>query len=326
MGVINIRALFDWKDVQTGLERVKGQAQRTAAELDKSFSLASLGRNFLSAFAGLKLVEILVNPLKESLAYLQRMTSASQTLADQMQRNRMQLNTPERNLGVLQQEIRDRQGRLARATARRDDLPDFANSAYAQSVAKLSETMGLSGVPGSAAFQKGQYDQLTEEITGLLGELNDLETEFKSLTRNVETTSRQLGNERSGIYDERRVARGEMSQVEALQAAADRAAQEYQTVLRTRGRGAEADNAFNNMLRAQNALIPAEAEAERFRLQGVLPQISSSSLAQLGGGGNVNVFGGRPGEGITELREQTRLLRSIDGKVGGPRVTLDVGN
>ena len=324
MGVINIRALFDWKDVQTGLERLKGQSQKVGADLEKSFSLAPLARNLIGAFGGLKLAELLVNPLKESLNYLQKMNTASRELGDSRARGFMARNTPEQNIAGVERERTDRIGRLDRLNRDRAALPDFENSAYATGIAGVSATMGLSGVPGSAAFQKQRYDSITAERNATVLEIGELEDELHNLKRTVRETARGLDDARDGISDQRQVRRGSISQVEALQRASDRADDKFKDILRTRGRGAESSAARNDLLSAQDAVEIASVPFERDRTNGVLPQIASSSLAQLGGGGNVNVFGGRPGEGLSELREHTRLLRSIDGKTGGRSLTLDV--
>lgn len=323
MGVINIKALFDWKQVQTGLQNIKGQFQRVGAEVDKGFSLGSIARNFIGGFVGVNLAAKLVEPFKQAAAYAERIAQATASLREITVAGFMARNTPERNLQLMSREMQRNDTRLADIDTKLAELPDFSDPNWIKLGAQNPDLLN----PFIVAAKKGQYDSLITEREDLQAKQQTMAGERANLERQTATAARQQGYERSGIYDERRVARGEMSRIEALQAAADRASQEYLTVLRTRGPGVETDAAFNTLLRAQNALIPAEAQAERLRLNGVLPQISSSSLAQLGGGGNVNVFGGRPGEGLSELREQTRLLREISNKVGGggPTVALDVG-
>lgn len=325
MGIINIKALFDGKAVQTGLDRVAGQAKRVGAELDKSFSVASLGKQFFGAFAGLKIAEILVSPLKEGLIYLEKMVAASRALGDVQSRGFMSRNSTERNVPIMQRLYKSRTSDLGRVNKELAGMPDFANSGYAQAMAKVSETMGLSGVPGSVAFEKNRFDSLTEERNRLATELTQLGDEIANTTRELAQSNRRLDNERTSITDQRRVRRGEMSNVQAADAAAQRAAGEFNAVLQTRGAGTETKAAMNSLLQAQDAAEIARVAFNKDRIQGVLPQMSSSSLAQLGGGGNVNVFGGRQGEGVTELREHTRLLRSIDGKIGARNtITLEV--
>ncbi|MDF3056804.1 MAG: hypothetical protein K0R17_1019 [Rariglobus sp.] len=325
MGFISIKALFDGKAVQTGLERVSGQAKRVGAELDKSFSITSMGKSFFGAFAGLKVAEILVNPLKEGLAYLEKMAAASRNLADVQARGFISRNSTERNIPILQKMQRDRTTQFGRVTRELEGMPDFANSGYAQAMAKVSETMGLSGVPGSVAFQKNRFDSLTEERNQLAAELTQLGNEIINTTRELEQSQRRVGYDRDAILDQRRVRRGEMSGVQAAENAAMRAAAEHGEIRSIRGAGVEADAAMNALRQAQDVAEIARVAFEKDRVQGVLPQLAASSLAQLGGGGNVNVFGGREGEGVTQLREQTRLLRSIDGKIAARNsITLDV--
>lgn len=321
MGVVNIRALLDWKNVQTGLQNIKGQMQRVGAEANKGFSLGSLARNFLGAFVGVNLVSKLVEPFKMAADYAERMSSAVASMRELSLAGIMQRNTPERNLGVIDREMRGNDARLAQIDAALKELPDFSDPNWIKLGLQNPELAN----PFVLQAKKSQFDSLLAERNDLASKQQGLANDRAAIAREAEVAARRGGYETSALYDQRKVARGDMSQIEALQNAADRATSEYMTVLRTRGRGAESTAAFNAMLQAQNALIPAEAAADRARINGVLPQISSSSLAQLGGGGNVNVFGGRAGEGATELREQTRLLRSIDSKIRARGNTIDVG-
>jgi hypothetical protein len=139
-----------------------------------------------------------------------------------------------------------------------------------------------------------------------------------------EKAERGQGYEREGLLDQRAVQQGRMSAFEAAQAEVSRAKRELETLKKQGRTPLEIGAAENRVISAENQLAPLRAAAERDRVNGVLPQISSSSLAQLGGGGNVNVFGGRPGEGVSEQRETNRILRAIESKLGGAR-SNDVG-
>lgn len=309
MGVINIKAIFDWLSIQTGLQNMKGQFQRVGAEVDKGFSVGSLARNFLGGFIGVNLATKLVEPFKQAAGYAERIAQATANLRDLTLGGIQQRNTPERNLPVMEREMRANDSRLAGIESALGNLADFSDPLAVVKNPRLLNPFIYEADKGQYDSLVAERDQLRERNQGLLNDRNEA-------NRNIANTRRQLGYETGGIYDRREVMRGGMSQVEALERAAQRAGDEYAHILKTRGLGNETTSAFNTYVQAQNAAEQARAAFEKDRINGVIPQISSSSLAQLGGGGNVNVFGGRAGEGISELREHTRLLREISTKVG----------
>lgn len=476
MGVINIRALFDWKDIQTGLQNMKGQFQRVGAEVDKGFSVGSLARNFLGGFVGVNLAAKLVEPFRMAADYAKRLSDHVADLRSASLAGLLERNGPERQVATLEGEMRGNESRQAEVRAQLRELPNFAEAVDdpALFVARNPEVAN----PFVFDALKGQYDALIEEQQALEKTQQELKnrrdalkrqlrdgerrsraaaaaaadtldvaqgrtTQAEALTRAAERarqeaaavlklrgpgleaaeaataataaeaaaeaariqeaktrrgqgyeaagiqdqaavesggltstaaaeraaerarselatlyaqgrsaaeiadaenrlsaaeaaaartrteeakTRRGQGYERATLLDEREVQAGRMSGYEAAQADVARARAE-RDLLRSQGRSSiEIADADNRLLSAENRLAPLQAAAERERVNGVLPQISSSTLAQLGGGGNVNVFGGRPGEGVSELREHTRLLRQIAMRVGGSTLTsTDVG-
>ena len=401
MGVINIKAVFDWLGVQTGLQNMKGQFQRVSAEVDKGFSVGSLARNFLGGFVGVNLATKIVEPFKAAAQYAKQLADHVGELRQISLAGILERNGPERQVRTLDGEMRGNDSRLDQIRAQLAELPDFANGindpvAFAQKNPTLANPFIFDAL-------KGQYDALLEEQRSLEKTQQELQNKRAALKRQIRDGDRRARAGTSAAEDSIGVARGQMTQADALARAVDRARQEYEAILKLRGPGVEAREAYNSylgsrataeaariqeqktrraqgyeregllddravqegrmsayeaaqaeverakrelttlysqgrsvaeiadaenrLLGAENKLAPLKAAFERDRINGVLPQISSSSLAQLGGGGNVNVFGGRPGEGLSELREQTRLLREISTKLPGATGGggLDVG-
>lgn len=399
MGVISIKALFDWKNIQTGLQNMKGQFQRVGAEVDKGFSIGSLARNFIGGFVGVNLAAKLVEPFKQAADYARKLSDHVAGLRDISLAGIMDRNSPERQLRTMEGESRGNDSRLEQIRAQLGQLPDFADPNWIKTGLKNPELAN----PFILQAMKGQYDALLEEQQALEKNQAELKNKRDALQRQIRDGERRARAGTAAAEDTLRVARGGATQADALENAAERARQEYQAILQLRGPGIESREAYNaylssqasaeaarieerraaraqasqrsglldqravqegrmsayeaaqaevararqelttlyaqgrsvaeigeaenRLLGAENQLAPLRAAFERDRVNGVLPQISSSSLAQLGGGGNVNVFGGRPGEGLSELREQTRLLREIATKLPGGSTTggLDVG-
>lgn len=401
MGVISLKALFDWKNVQTGLQNMKGQFQRVGAEVDKGFSVGSIARNFVGGFVGVNLATKIVEPFKAAAEYAEKIAKHVGSLREVSLAGIMERNSPERQVSTINGEIRGNDSRLEQIRKQMSDLPDFANGiddpiGFAQRNPQLANPFIFDAL-------KGQYDSLLEEQQALQKSQAELGAKRDALKRQLRDGDRRARAGTAASEDTLAIARGHITSADAMDKAADRARLEYEAVLKNRGPGIEAREAYNaylntkagaeqaqisedktrrgqrneessirdqrsvlegkmsayqaaaaeaararaevnllyqqgrpeaeiraaenQSLRADNALIPLRAAFDRDRINGVLPQVSSSSLAQLGGGGNVNIFGGRPGEGLSELKEQTRLLREIASKAGGlgPSVSLDVG-
>lgn len=319
MGTINLIAKFIGKDIETGMQRMVGQAKRLGADMENGFSPGNIARNFISGFMGVDLVRKVVEPFKQAAVYADRVANAVAGLRDVSLAGIIGRNTPERNIQTISGEIKGNDARLASITAKLAELPDFSDPNFIKNIYKNPQMVN----PFVYEARKGEYDSLIAERDDINAKNQALVNQRNDLERNTAVSRRQVDYQTAGIMDQRSVRRGDMSQVAALEKAQQRATEEYMKILTTRGPGVETQQAYNAMLQAQDATRAATVAFDKDRIQGVLPQISSSSLAQLGGGGNVNVFGGRAGEGLSELKEQTRLLRAIETKIAGNSVTLD---
>jgi hypothetical protein len=221
---------------------------------------------------------------------------------------------------AIERQLRDSTRRATASTGSAEDAVDVAGGSLTQAAAleRAAERAQAEYVAGAQIRGEGV------ESREAYNAYRQARAAADAARVQEEKNKRGQGYEREGLLDERAVQQGKMSAFEAAQAEVARAKRELD-ILKKQGRSLlEIGAAENRVISAENQLAPMRAAAERDRVNGVLPQISSSSLAQLGGGGNVNVFGGRPGEGLSEQRETNRILRAIEAKLGATR-SNDVG-
>src|SRR5207245_2551232 len=108
----------------------------------------------------------------------------------------MNRNSPERNLPIMEKQMRDNRTRQAAIDAQlKQNGYDPENPAKAF-IAGVSDKIGLGDVPGSAAYDKGQFDSLTEEKNKLATELQQMGDEMRKTTQGLEIENRHIDQDR----------------------------------------------------------------------------------------------------------------------------------
>lgn len=331
MSIISILAKFNGTDVQTGLERLGASAQKFSNDLEKSLGGASLVRGLATALAGLNLGEVIAAPFEQAMRYSQRMAENAERAA-LATRSAISSNTSAEGKSQLTK------GDVTYATARigqidaelneknpwykfwKQDLADYegapmVKSASAKIYEKLQGVPIVGGLFDNPAAPNRMFERrasLEQERSQLMAQITTSSGTLTAEQREIARANRQAGYEGQRAGEGRAVALGNMSSSEAQQKEIDRLSREYALAMTDPTKSfADREAARTAADRAQNALIPIQAREDMARIQGIMPQISASSLARVGGGGNVNVFGGREGALEIEARQHTQLLRTI---------------
>lgn len=311
MAEIKVKAVYDGKDVSTGLQRLKGEAERTSEEigrkLNRRFGAPEVFKGILQGI-GIgsvdQIKDFIVAPWKDAADQAERLAKNSAAAVDAQKQVLAATNagrTDSQRVGIAETSL----GELTRTMER---MEERVNKETQDTLLQGKGARWWNNVSGETKDRQMRADDLAavrEEVSQKTAELIALR---RAAVRQDEGDLSSI----SEMIGEHNVRLGNTS---AVQNAADNtrlARQQFDTIKADSSRSGEVVGARERLLRAEYAEEDARNLAARRFAEGVNPVISASSLARLGGGGNVNAFGGRETAAERELRQQTTLLRSID--------------
>lgn len=330
MAVVNIIAKFLGTDVETGFQRLGTASEEFKNKLEKNLSGAGLVKGLASALAGLNLAELIAAPF-EKAAEMSGIMADNAERAAKATREAILVNTsPEGHVLNDTNEIKYAKARLGQIDAQLNDRPawwkfdkglgDYVDHPLISSV-EAKAVGALQKIPIVGGFFDGSNapGKMLQRVTALQTEKSMLEAQItsaggsiKAAQRDISRENRHVGQDELRSYDDQNVARGIISRSEAQRHKIGRLEAELDAVNADPIASAAQKKAARTALRdADTALIPIQVQERFNRIQGITPQISASSLARIGGGGNVNVFGGREGALEIEAKAHTELLRII---------------
>ena len=311
MAEIKVKAVYDGTSVSTGLQRLKGEAERTSEEigrkLNRRFGAPEVFKGLLQGI-GIgsvdQIKDLIVQPWKDAADQAERLAKNAEAASAAQSRVIGAANAgrsdPER-MGILQNEI----GELSR-TIQRESVDVQRDRKYASTNGpKMAFLMKILGETQARAVREDTMQDNEAKLA-------EKEAEVQTLRRSSAKREEDEHLASLSLADSHAVKTGGMTEVEAAARAAGRAQTVLDAIKADPSRSGELFSAQQNQTRADYDEEYARSAAARRFAEGVNPVISASSLARLGGGGNVNAFGGRETAAERELRTQTSILRSIE--------------
>ena len=307
MAKITVETELKTGGFKAGLDKLAGEADRFSKLAENKFSLFDIGKRLLRGFVGIELADVLEKPFERANEQLEKMVQKTAELNTLMQQGKISREDTVGHLSDITRQIEEAKAdREAAEKARDEILPDNFD--------RFMNTI-MTGIPLlgklSGANAREQEFNKQQEAADAAGKR---EQQFREEARTLQQANRlehlDFLNSSNEISDEEKVKKGLLSGTDLARKAKGRAELHLQDILGERGDGPEANQARLGVQRAGLALFEAQARAAK-ESEGARPQISASSLAQVGGGGSVNVFGGS-GAMLGEARTQTGILRRIE--------------
>lgn len=347
MSTVTIKAVFDSSGVRAGLTALKGEANNFRATFNRGIERgggffgsldAALGKLATGRFAGP--IAAVGAALAVARVTTEAMSKNWENMASSTERALQNIQAIEATRSAVmgqkyageamntqqERELASKQGAAAKAAGEAGEFGDPSTFAGRAKTAKelggggitgfyhyLMLTGGALGVPGMG----GAYDaanELYNQRQARANETRQAADQAAQLNPFVQYANRSQQRAAQGdlqsAVDRLGVAQGRATNYEASQRKALLAHAQYQDTLRTYSNNENDPRVMQAKAAALDAFTTFDTEATQARRFRNDPTISADSLARLGGGGTVGVFGQGRGE---LLFEQKRLNSAIAG-------------
>lgn len=307
MAKITVETELNTKGFKAGLDKLAGEASAFTKKAEEKFTIADIGKKLLRGFIGFEAVDKAIEGMKEANDELQKTVELSKKLNEVEMAGKMAREGSGRREEDVQRQLRQAREDQLDAEQARDKFSNYdPNTLKGFGLGVLAKVplIGAAFAPQVDEFKSRDADAKEAQLRAQkLSE--DLKTSAQAKALHDFDTLQSFQTQ----DDELQVKKGQISGLQSAQNKLERAAKRAKVIDTALGPGEELDAALLAVNAADTGVFDANAAANKEK-SGARPAIFASSLAQLGGGGSVNVFGGS-GAMLGEAKTQTALLRQL---------------